>query len=119
MAGDEGPSWVTSAEMPVREPVRGWTGRFYSSPHVTFGMWEVAEGAATVHEHSHPQEEVWIVVSGRLAVTIAGEERVVEAGDAAFVPGGTPHQVRPLGPARAIAADHPVRPNLPGSHGSP
>ncbi|MBO0743892.1 MAG: cupin domain-containing protein [Candidatus Dormibacteraeota bacterium] len=119
MSGDEGPRWVPSAEMPVRKPVAGWTGRFFSSPHVTFGMWDVAEGAAPVHEHAHPEEEVWIVLWGRLAVTIAGEERVVEAGDAAFVPGGVLHRVRPLGAARAIAADHPVRPNLPGSHGVP
>jgi mannose-6-phosphate isomerase-like protein (cupin superfamily) len=115
--GDE-PRWVAAAEMPAREPVAGWRGRFFSSPHVTFGIWEVAEGAAPVHEHSHPEEEVWIVVSGRLAVTIAGEERVVNEGDVAFVPGGVPHQVRPLGPARAIAADHPVRSALPGSRGT-
>lgn len=116
MAEATPPRWTTSGEMPVREPVPGWRGRFFSSPHITFGMWEVAEAAEPVHEHSHPEEEVWIVVSGRLAVTIAGEERVVEAGDVAFVPGGVAHRVRPLGLARAIAADHPVRPNLPGSH---
>lgn len=118
MAEAEGPRWVTADRMPVREPVPGWRGRFFSSPHVTFGMWEAADGAAPVHEHAHPEEEVWIVISGRLALTIAGEERVLETGDAACVPGGVPHRVRALGPARAIAADHPVRSNLPGSHGT-
>lgn len=111
--------WVTASEMPAREPVPGWRGRFFSSPHVTFGLWEVSDGAAPVHEHSHPEEEVWIVVSGRLALTIAGRQRVVEAGDAALVPGGVPHRVRALGAARAVVADHPTRPNLPGSHGTP
>lgn len=114
----EQPRWVAAAEMPVREPVTGWRGRFFSSPHVTFGIWEVAEGAEPVHQHTHPEEEVWIVVSGRLAVTIAGEERVVSAGDVAFVPAGVPHRVRALGPARAIAADHPVRSELSGSRGT-
>lgn len=107
--------WATAAEMPVGEPAPGWRGRFFSSPHVTFGMWEAADGAAPVHEHSHPEEEVWIVQSGRLEVTVAGEQRVLEAGDAAFVPGGVLHQVRPLGAVRAIAADHPVRPHPPGT----
>ncbi len=119
MAEGEGPRWATSDELPVREPLPGWRGRFFSSPHVTFGIWEVAEGAVPVPEHSHPEEEVWIVTSGRLVVTIAGEERVVETGDVAFVPGGAPHRVQALGPARAVAADHPVRSNLPGSHGLP
>lgn len=118
MAEVEAPRWVTSGEMPAREPVPGWRGRFFSSPHVTFGMWEVADGAEPVHEHFHPEEEVWIVVAGRLAVTVGGEERVVEAGDAAFVPGGVAHRVRALGPTRAVVADHPVRSNLPGSHGT-
>jgi len=115
---EEQPRWVAASEMPVGEPAEGWRGRFFSSPHVTFGVWEAAAGAAPVHEHSHPEEEVWIVVSGRLSVTIAGEERVVEAGGVAFVPGGVLHRVRALGPARAVTADHPVRSSLPGTRGS-
>ena len=117
MPGPE-PRWTAAAEMPVGEPAPGWKGRFFSSPHVTFGMWEAAEDAVPVHEHSHPEEEVWIVVSGRLAVTVAGEERVLEAGDAAFVPAGVLHQVRALGPVRAVTADHPVRSSLPGTRGT-
>lgn len=81
---------MAAAEMPAREPVAGWRGRFFSSPHVTFGFWDVSDGAEPVHEHSHSEEEVWIVISGRLAVTIAGVEHVAGAGDVRTSPVGSP-----------------------------
>jgi len=72
---------------------------------MTFAHYEIGAGAAPLHEH---------VVAGEVALSIAGEEQVLTAGCVAVVPPGTPHSVRPLGPCRAVIADHPLRPNLPG-----
>jgi hypothetical protein len=47
-------------------PLAGWSGRFFHSENMTFGHWEIAEGAADLHEHEHPQEEVWNVVEGEI-----------------------------------------------------
>ena len=96
-------------------PLPGWNGRFLHSANMTFAHYDIAPDATPLHDHHHEQEEVWHVVEGEIALTIAGEEQVLTAGCVAVVPPGTPHSVRPLGSARAIVADYPLRPHLPGS----
>jgi quercetin dioxygenase-like cupin family protein len=44
--------------------------------------------------HEHPQVQVCVVLSGRMKVVNgAGEEALLEPGDAAYFAGGEPHQV--------------------------
>jgi mannose-6-phosphate isomerase-like protein (cupin superfamily) len=96
------------------EPLPGWSGRFFHAQHMTFAYYDIAAGATPLHEHQHEQEEVWHVVSGEVAVTIDGVEAILRRGSAAIVPPHTPHSVRPLASCRAIIADYPLRPELPG-----
>ena len=110
--------FVRPSEMLAAEPLPGWSGRFLHSEHMTFAHYDIATGAAPLHEHQHPQEEVWHVVEGELSVNISGEEQVLGAGCVAVVPADTPHSVRPLSACRAIIADYPLRPNLPGRSNS-
>ena len=95
------------------EPLPGWSGRFLHSATMTFAHYDIAPGAAPLHEHQHEREEVWHIVDGEVALSIAGEEQVLTAGCVA-VPPETPHSVRPLGACRVVIADYPRRPNLPG-----
>jgi quercetin dioxygenase-like cupin family protein len=81
---------------------------------MTFGHWDIAEGAADLHEHEHPQEEVWNVIEGQVLLVVDGQERRLVSGDAAVIPPNTRHAVKPLGACRAIIVDHPVRMHLPG-----
>jgi quercetin dioxygenase-like cupin family protein len=57
----------------------------------------------------HPQEEVWNVIEGKLAVTIDGVEHIATPGCAAIVPPDTPHSARALSACRAIVVDYPTR----------
>ena len=51
--------------------------------------------ASVVHGHDHPYEQVGYVVSGQMAFTIDGEERVRGPGDSYVAPaGGQPHSAR-------------------------
>ena len=106
--------FVRPSDMLAGEPLPGWSGRFLHSANMTFAHSDIAAGAATLHEHQHVQEEVWHIVAGEVALTIDGEEQVLGAGCVAVVPPDTPHSVRPLGACRAVIADYPLRPNLPG-----
>jgi mannose-6-phosphate isomerase-like protein (cupin superfamily) len=110
---------IEPADLPEREPLPGWRGRFFHSAHMTFSHYDIAADAAALHEHHHEQEEVWHVVDGRLALTIDGTEHVIDAGGAAVVPPNTPHSARALGGCRAIVVDFPLRPSLPGGHTAP
>jgi quercetin dioxygenase-like cupin family protein len=47
--------------------------------------------------HAHPQEQVTVVVSGRIAFEIGGRTLTLAAGDVAIIPGNTPHGARVIG----------------------
>jgi quercetin dioxygenase-like cupin family protein len=95
-------------------PLTGWTGRFFHSQNMTFAHWDIAEGAADLHEHNHEQEEVWHIVEGEIVLSVGGERRRLASGMAAVIPPGTPHSVSVTGPCRVIVADYPLRRELPG-----
>jgi mannose-6-phosphate isomerase-like protein (cupin superfamily) len=105
---------VDPAAMRSNERLPGWKGRFFDSENMSFGIYEIDADAVPLHEHHHPQEEVWNVVDGKLALTINGEEYVVEPGCAVIVPPDTPHSARAVGGCRAIVVDYPLRDDIGG-----
>jgi len=76
---------------------------------MTFVYWDVEDGAQSIHEHEHIQEEVWHVIEGELEVTIDGVSRKARAGSVAIVPPNTRHSVRALSRSRVIVVDYPIR----------
>ncbi len=68
------------------------------------------EPHSVVQEHSHPHEQMGLLVSGRLEFTIDGVTRILTPGDAWKIPGGVVHRVVTL-EERSVALDvfHPVR----------
>ena len=85
-----------------------------ASLSMSFAQYEIEPGS-TLHEHHHDNEEVWIVVSGRLEVTEAGEQIVAEAGDMVALAPDVRQAARALTDARAIVVDYPLRPEIPVS----
>jgi quercetin dioxygenase-like cupin family protein len=59
---------------------------------------------AVVPMHSHPHEQMGLMVSGTMEFTIAGETRLFSGNEMYFVPGGVPHGVK-AGPRGAVALD--------------
>jgi quercetin dioxygenase-like cupin family protein len=49
------------------------------------------EPGAVLPAHSHPHEQSGAVISGMLRLTIAGETRDLQPGDAYIIPGGVEH----------------------------
>ena len=70
---------------------------------------ELAEGSV-VPDHSHPHEQMGMLLSGRVEFTIGGVTRILEPGDIWRIPGHVSHRVLTLdGPAVALDLFHPVR----------
>jgi quercetin dioxygenase-like cupin family protein len=68
------------------------------------------EPHAVVDRHSHPHEQVGLVLEGRAVFTIGDEERVLQPGDMFRIPGGVPHKVVALGePFKALDVFTPIR----------
>jgi quercetin dioxygenase-like cupin family protein len=68
------------------------------------------EPHAVVPEHSHPHEQVGIVLQGRIIFTIGNEQKTLQAGDLFRIPGGVPHKVIALDePAKVLDIFCPIR----------
>lgn len=68
------------------------------------------EPNAVVEEHSHPNEQVGIVLEGRAVFQIGGEEKTLGPGDVFRIPGHVKHRVVALdAPVRALDVFYPVR----------
>jgi quercetin dioxygenase-like cupin family protein len=71
------------------------------------------DAAGKVHSfHTHPVDEILMIIRGRLNFRWDGGERIVSAGDTIFLPAGTLHQSEALegGAVYAIATLPPASP---------
>jgi quercetin dioxygenase-like cupin family protein len=103
--------FVDMNELKVIERLPGWKGRYFHSSSMTFAHYEFAAGSK-IHEHFHPEEEVYEVLEGELEVTIEGKAEIAKPGIAAIVPANSCHSVRALTNGRLIVVDHPPRPDF-------
>ena len=110
--------FVRPDDMLCGSPLPGWSGRFFHSENMTFAHWDIDQNAADLHEHHHPEEEVWNVVMGEAVLVVDGERRRLGPGAVAIVPPDVRHSVTVVGPCRAVVVDYPIRRNLPGVRGS-
>ena len=92
----------------------GWFGRYFHSAGMTSAHYEFRRGAS-IHEHFHPEEEVYEVIEGELEVTIDGIVQVARPGVVAIVPANARHSVTALTDGRAIIVDSPRRPGFGGT----
>ena len=68
------------------------------------------EPNAVVEMHSHPHEQMGMMISGKAEFTIGGITKLIGPGDIWRIPGGVPHKVVGLnGPAVALDVFHPIR----------
>jgi quercetin dioxygenase-like cupin family protein len=68
------------------------------------------EPGSIVQDHSHPHEQMGILIEGRLEFTIGGVTRILSSGDMWRIPGGVVHRVKALDqPALAVDVFHPIR----------
>jgi len=103
--------FLDTGSLPVVERLPGWHGRYFHSQNMTFAHYDFA-GGASIHEHFHPQEEVYEVIEGELEVTIDGVMQVARPGVVAIVPANARHSVKAITDGKAIIVDYPARPEF-------
>jgi quercetin dioxygenase-like cupin family protein len=100
--------FIDTSTLKVIERLPGWRGRYFHSMNMTFAHYEFDRGAS-IHEHSHPQEEVYEVIEGELELTIDGAPQVACPGIVGIVPSNARHSVKALTDGKLIVVDYPVR----------
>jgi quercetin dioxygenase-like cupin family protein len=87
-------------------PYKIWDGavaRAVAGERITFAVVDL-DHDLVVPEHSHPNEQVGLVLKGAVTMTIAGESRRLTVGDTYVIPGGVPHGAE-TGPEGASVID--------------
>ena len=103
---------IDTRDILVLEKLPGWRGRIFHSAGATFGHWEFDAGSS-IHEHFHPQEEIYHVIDGELELVIEGEPHVARPGLAVIVPSNARHSARALSDGRVLIVDAPRRTDVP------
>jgi len=87
-------------------PYRIWDGvvaRAVRGDHITFAVVDL-EPDVDVREHRHPNEQVGVVLKGRITMTVAGHSRDLGAGETYVIKGDVAHSAR-SGPEGATVID--------------
>jgi quercetin dioxygenase-like cupin family protein len=100
--------FVDTSKLNVIERLPGWHGRYFHSQNMTVAHYDFDQGAS-IHEHFHPQEEIYEVLEGELEITIDGVAQVARPGIVAIVPANAWHSVKAVTGGRAIIVDYPAR----------
>lgn len=84
--------------------IRTFAGERMLLSYVTF------EPGAVVRDHSHPHEQLGMLISGRAEFTVGGVTRILGPGDMWRIPGGVVHRVVALDePVVALDVFNPIR----------
>jgi len=100
--------FVDTDSLRIVERLPGWHGRYFHTQNTTFAHYDFTRGSS-IHEHLHPEEEIYEVIEGELELTIDGVAQIVKPGVVGIVPGNVRHSVRALTDGKAIIVDHPAR----------
>lgn len=78
-------------------------GRLITGKSVEVGIFSYAAGKGA-EIHAHPQEQIFIVLKGKMIMTIDGVECPLAAGQAAHMLPGVPHGVLALEDSEVVSA---------------
>ena len=102
---------IDTSTLPEKERLPGWKGRYFHTAGMTFAHYEFVRDAS-IHEHWHPEEEVYEVIEGELEIAIDGVTHVASPGKVASVPSNARHSVKARTDGKLIVVDHPARPEF-------
>jgi quercetin dioxygenase-like cupin family protein len=81
----------------------------FAGDHLQVSIADIPAGGS-VPDHAHPNEQLGMIVWGRLQFTIGDETRTLGPGDLYRIPGGVRHSVVALDePVRALDIFYPIR----------
>ena len=84
------------------------TRQMFHADRITMSRLELRQGAS-VPMHSHPNEQISMIIAGALQFEVGRTQVVVRAGEMLQIPGDVPHSVLAIEDAVAIDIFSPVR----------
>ena len=91
-----------------KEIFPGYFGRFIHTDNMTLAFWRI-EAGASVHEHSHTNEQVVNGLEGIFEMRVNGELIVVRQGDILVIPSNVKHSGIAITDCKILDVFYPVR----------
>ena len=96
------------SEIPSRQTIPGFTGKFVHGDSSTLAFWEIKKGHASP-EHHHIHEQITYVMEGELEMTIGGVDYLLTPGSVHVIPSNTPHSAFARTDCRILDSFAPAR----------
>ena|SRR5436190_218293 len=91
-----------------KEIFPGYFGRMIHTDNMTLAFWRI-EAGASVHEHSHINEQVVHGLEDRFEMTVKGERVIVGPGDILVIPSNVKHSAKAITDCTLLDVFYPVR----------
>ena len=85
-------TWETTAEEQLTDRIKR---RMIVGTKEMLVRWEFRKGAVAAR-HSHPHEQIVMMIAGRLRLTVGDADKVMMPGDIVVVPPDVPHEAMAL-----------------------
>ena len=95
-------------DIKARNPIPGFELKFIHGEKMTSAHWQIDKDAV-LPEHSHPHEQISIVLEGKLELIIDGVINIMEPGKVAVIPGNTSHSGKALTDCIVLDVFCPIR----------
>ena len=95
-------------DIPTQHLMPGFIARMLHSESMTFSQWEIQQGAI-LPEHSHPHEQISILVKGKFGFTLGSEYQEITPGIVVVIPSDVVHKGVALEDCSIIDIFSPVR----------
>ena len=97
------------AEMPSKELMPGFVGKFLHLDTMTIAFWEIKAGSV-LPAHQHPNDQSTNVLSGEMELTVGGETQIAKNGVPVIIPGDVEHSGKTLTDCTVLDIFSPARP---------
>lgn len=87
--------FASPRDLPTTRPQPGVTERVVKGADATLLVSDL-DALTVIESHKHDEEHVGVVTRGSVAMVIAGEQRILTAGDTYVIPAGAAHGARVL-----------------------
>lgn len=101
-------TFINLKNIEENEIIDGYHAKFVHSDSMTVANWRV-EAGKSIPEHSHPHEQIAIVLEGEFELCVDGETKRVSPGDFALIPSNVKHYGRAITDCKLMDLFHPVR----------
>lgn len=95
-------------DIPTREIRPGFFGKMVHGEKSTLAIWDIKKGSR-LPEHSHPHEQITLILEGELEMIIGGEKFMMTSGATHAIPSNVPHSAFAHTDAKVIDSFAPSR----------